>query len=110
MEQQLTKQFKRIIIRGKRERGVPILFTPSLKKNLQFLLKIRNVTVFVNKENPYLFALPQTNNSFRGSDIMRKINKECGAKNPENLTSTRLRKQIATIAQLLKLNDGDMEQ
>lgn len=31
MELQLTQKLKRIVIRGKRGRGVPIMFTPSLK-------------------------------------------------------------------------------
>lgn len=35
---------------------------------------------------------------------------ESGAKNPASLTSTKLRKQIATVAQLLSFNEGDVEQ
>ena len=41
VELELTKSFKRIVIRGKRGRGVPILFTIHLQKRLTFLLKIR---------------------------------------------------------------------
>ncbi|XP_027853299.2 uncharacterized protein LOC114132105 [Aphis gossypii] len=46
----------------------------------------------------------------KGSDAIRKLSKDCGAKNPENLTSTRLRKQVATVAQLLNLSESDIEQ
>lgn len=86
MERQLTKQFKRIIIRGKRGRGVPILFTPALQKTIKFLLKTREIVDFIDKTNPYLFALPHSINCLRGSDAIRKLSIESGAKNPENLT------------------------
>lgn len=110
MERQLTQKFKRIVIRGKRGRGVPIMFTPSLQKVIKILLRIRQFTNFIDQNNPYLFALPYTMTCLRGSDVMRKFSNECGAQNPKNLTSTRLRKQVATVAQLLNLTEGDMEQ
>lgn len=110
IERQLTKQLKRIVIRGKRGRGVPILFTPTLQKTITFLLKTREVVDFIDKKNSYLFALPHSINCIRGSDVIRKLSVDSGAKNPENLTSTKLRKQVATIAQILNLSDGDLEQ
>lgn len=45
----------------------------------------------------------------RGADAIKKFAKEYGAKNPENITSTRLRKQVATVARILNLSDGDTE-
>ncbi|XP_045076268.1 uncharacterized protein LOC121566168 isoform X2 [Coregonus clupeaformis] len=35
---------------------------------------------------------------------------KCGAKNPEALTSTRLRKQVATLSTLLNLKENEMDQ
>lgn len=110
MEYQLTQKFKRIVIRGKRGCGVPIMFTPNLQKVIKLLLGIRAVTTFIDPNNPYLFALPHAMTCLRGSDAIRKFANECGAKNPENLTSTRLRKQVATVAQLLNLTENDMNQ
>lgn len=110
MERQLTKKLKRIVIRGKRGRGVPVLFTPTLQKAIHVLLKTRDVADFIHKNNPYLFALPHSMNCLRGSDAIRKLSINSGVKNPENITSTRLRKQVATIAQLLNLSDCDIEQ
>ncbi|XP_050056575.1 uncharacterized protein LOC126555514 [Aphis gossypii] len=46
----------------------------------------------------------------RASDLIRKFGKESGAKYPENITSTRLRKHVATVTQLLNLTEGDIEQ
>jgi len=111
METELTKSFKRIVIRGKRGRGVPVLFTPHLQKRLQYLLQLRKIVSFINKDNPYLFPLSQSpNNCVRASDVIRKFGDECGAQHPENITLTRLRKHVATVAQLLNLSEGDIEQ
>lgn len=110
MERHLTQRFKRIVVRGKRGRGVPILFTPSIQKSIKLLLETRKVTNYIDKQNTYLFALPNSMSCLRGSDAIRKLSKDCGAKNPENLTSTRLRKQVATVAQLLNLSENDIEQ
>lgn len=46
----------------------------------------------------------------RASDLIRKFGKESGAKYPENITSTRLRKHVATVTQSLNLTEGDIEQ
>lgn len=109
VERELSNKFKRLVIRGKRGRGVPILFTPKLQKSLSILLSLREK--FCVKENEYLFAVPNTPNScVRASDVLRRMAVESGAKNPASLTSTKLRKQIATVAQLLSFNEGDIEQ
>lgn len=54
--------------------------------------------------------MPYSENCLRGSDFIRKLSINSGVKNPANITSTRLRKQVATINQLLNLSDGDIEQ
>lgn len=111
MELELTKSFKRIVIRGKRGRGVPILFTPHLQKRLKFLLSLRNTVEFISNKNPYLFPLSHSDGScMRASDVIRKLGQNSGAKHPENITSTRLRKHVATVTQLLNLSEGDLEQ
>lgn len=111
VELELTKSFKRRVIHGKRGRGVPILFTTHLQKRLQFLLRLRETASFINKGNPFLFPLTQYSTScMRASDVIRKFGQKSGAKHPENITSTRLRKHVATVSQLLNLSDGDIEQ
>jgi len=111
VELELTKSFKRIVIRGKRGRGVPVLFSPQLQKRLHFLTSLRETVCFIDKNNPYLFPLPQTSEScMRVSDIIRKFCKNAGVKHPENITSTRLRKHVATVTQLLNLSESDIEQ
>ncbi|KAJ8018973.1 hypothetical protein HOLleu_42721 [Holothuria leucospilota] len=41
---------------------------------------------------------------------MKKFASDCGAKNPENLTSTKLKKHLATMSQIIKLKDNEPEQ
>ncbi|XP_045068512.1 uncharacterized protein LOC123483098 isoform X4 [Coregonus clupeaformis] len=42
--------------------------------------------------------------------LLSQVCKQCGAKNPEALTSTRLRKQVATLSTLLNLKENEMDQ
>jgi len=46
----------------------------------------------------------------RVSDIIRKFCKNAEIRHPENITSTRLRKHVATVTQLLNLSESDIEQ
>ncbi|PIK46440.1 hypothetical protein BSL78_16687 [Apostichopus japonicus] len=45
----------------------------------------------------------------RGADCIRKYALKSGAKHPSNLTSTKLRKQIATVSQILCLKDHELD-
>lgn len=65
---------------------------------MYLLLDDRNKTTFVPNENPFLFALTGTSSKWIDeSSTLRKYAKHCGAQHPHRLTSTRLRKQIATM-------------
>lgn len=75
------------------------------------MLKVREHTDFIPKENPYLFALDGTKDRWiDGAYVLRKYANSCGAQNPATITSSRLRKQIATVLQILNLNEIEMEQ
>ncbi|KAL6465734.1 hypothetical protein MHYP_G00258670 [Metynnis hypsauchen] len=47
---------------------------------------------------------------FRGSDCIRGFAKACGAKCPQSLTCTRLRKHAATLSTVLNMTDTEMDQ
>lgn len=53
-ERILLKNVKRVVIRGKRGRGIPVLFSLDAQKNIDLMLECRSN--FVPKENLYLFA------------------------------------------------------
>ncbi len=46
---------------------------------------------------------------YRGSDCLREHVSQCDLKRPECLTSTKLRKQLATLAQLLDLKENNQD-
>ncbi|KAG5874725.1 hypothetical protein JTB14_037241 [Gonioctena quinquepunctata] len=107
-EKILMKKFKRVVTRGKRDRGVPVLFTTDVQQHLKELIALRDN--FVKKENIYLFPTLHHDTPITGYKVMQKHAKLSGAKNPEAITSTRLRKHLATMSQILELSPNDIEQ
>lgn len=74
-------------------------------KCLDFLIKTR-ASSGILPSNIYLFCLPYSEHCMRGCDIIKELSNKCGAKIPSNLKSTKLRKHISTVSQLLNLDDG----
>ncbi|KAL7877397.1 hypothetical protein SRHO_G00040400 [Serrasalmus rhombeus] len=109
VEKKLCRHFSRIVIRGQRGRPVPILLTPKMLGALELLVKQREACG-VLKDNGYMFARPEAMTHFRGSDCIRGFAKACGARCPESLTSTRLRKHAATLSTVLNMTDTEMDQ
>ncbi|KAM9477350.1 uncharacterized protein Hap1MRO34_010195 isoform 2-T2 [Clarias gariepinus] len=107
-EQKLCQRFQRIEIRGKRDRKVPILLTTDMLSSMEVLVSYRRACG-VPDENPYFFARPEAETHLRGSDAIRRIAGECGAKHPETLSSTKLRKQVSTLSTVLNLKDNEMD-
>lgn len=111
LEKAMSATFKRVIVFGKGSKPVPILFTKRMQKFVDLILKIRKTTDLVPDSNKYLFANPGSSDRWiSGSCVLRKFAFKCGAKNPELLTSTKFRKQIATILQLMNFEKDEMEQ
>ncbi|KAJ8969282.1 hypothetical protein NQ314_001820 [Rhamnusium bicolor] len=67
---------------------------------------------FVHVNNPYLFAMPnnQIQSVIYGYKVLQKYAKQSGAKNPNALTSTRLRKHLATLTQIFNMKEEELEQ
>lgn len=107
-EKVLLKSFKRLVIRGKRGRGVPVLFSLDVQEHISILLKFRSN--FVDHSNPFLFAKANTSTPIYGYKTLQKYVQACGAKNPKGITSTRLRKHLATLTQMFNMSEGDIEQ
>lgn len=80
-EKILVQRFKRIVIRGKRSRGVPVLFSTDVQQDLELLISLRNK--YIDAENKFLFARPSGMTSLCGYKILQKHVKLCGAKNSE---------------------------
>lgn len=105
-EKILLNSFSRIVIRGKRGRGVPILLSPDMKKHFDFFISKRNNFV---KNNKFIF---HTNGQgcLDGTKVLYKWARKCGTDRPESINATKLRKHLATITQLLQFSEKDLEQ
>ena len=108
-EKQLAKTLKRVEIRGKRGRKVAVLLTESHVTSLHLLTEHRTAGG-INVDNPFLFARAgDSQTPLRSSDVVRKFSMECGAKCPALITSTNLRKHVATVSQILNLKDHELD-
>ena len=103
-EVHMANSIHRIEVRGKKGKKVPIFLTKAMKSNIDHILRRRRVLCI---DTPYIFAL--SNVPLRGYDCLRKMAVECGAKNPEQLTSTNLRKQLGTLMQALNLSEDEQD-
>ncbi|KAL1267264.1 hypothetical protein QQF64_002939 [Cirrhinus molitorella] len=109
LEQELCNELTRLEIRGKRGKKVPVLLTKDMVESMDMLNESRS-KVGVSDANPYVFARVGALTHIRGSDCLRKFSKMCGAKDPRSLTSTKLRKQIATLSQIMNLKNIELDQ
>ena len=109
-ELKLCEHFKRVEIRGKRGRKVPMLVTRELENAIRLIVKLRD-DVGVNPNNKYVFSIPTMGSLqyLRGNDALRKHVRLCNLKCPEAVTSTKLRRHIATLSQLLNLQERELE-
>ena len=93
-------------VRGKRGRQVPILLTEEFVEAIDCLNSTRQA-VGVSENNLYVFATPSRNskNPIRGYQCLSNITKcIAGMEKPELIKSTKLRKYVATVAQVSQLN------
>lgn len=109
IEQRLCNYFSRVEIMGKRGRKVAVLLTPSMVNALSLLVSKRAESG-VCTENVFLFARPKSMSHYRGQDSLRIHASQCGAKHPEYLRSTQLRKHVATLSQVLNLKHNELDQ
>lgn len=63
----------------------------------------------VPNENPFFFSRPEGETHLRGSGATRQIARECGAKHPETLSSTKLRRHVSTLPTVLTLKGNVMD-
>ncbi|XP_022055392.2 leukocyte receptor cluster member 8 homolog isoform X2 [Acanthochromis polyacanthus] len=108
LEKKLCKHFQLIEIRGKRGRKVPVLLTSDMLASMELLVKTRQ-KCDVPHDNDFMFARPEAQTYIRGSDAVRHCAQSCGAKHPEMLSSTKLRKHMATMCKVLNLKDNEMD-
>lgn len=111
LRKKMSKRFSRVEIMGKKGRTVAILLNPDLVKAIKLLVDKRDACE-VDVDNPFLFGRPKCSPTsfFRGQDCIRLFASQCGAQYPDYLRSTQLRKQVATMSQILNLKDNELDQ
>ncbi|CAH1107014.1 unnamed protein product [Psylliodes chrysocephalus] len=108
-EKQLSQSLIRLEIKGKIGRGVPVLLTEKLQSILN-LINTRREECGVVKSNPYLFpSLSNVSGHYPTHKIIQKWTKASGCVNVSTLTSTKLRKHVAVMAQLLNLREHELD-
>jgi hypothetical protein len=63
----------------------------------------------VLEDNKYLFGVPSRCCCIDASVVWREFSVKCGATQPHLLRTTLLRKQVATMARLLAMNDNELK-
>jgi len=88
---------------GKRSRIVPILLTGDMESAMETLIKTR-VQAGVPDNNEFFFAIPTTVTHLQFFTVLRRVATTAGLKRPDLVTSTRMRKRVATMAQVYKFS------
>ncbi|XP_039615958.1 uncharacterized protein LOC120533247 isoform X1 [Polypterus senegalus] len=109
LEKRLYQHYTRLEIQGKKGRKVQILLTPAVQRAMDLLVDKRQ-SCGVSRENIYMFARLAALSHIRGSDCIRVFANECGAKDPNALTSAKFGKHVATLSKVLTLSDAQLDQ
>lgn len=105
-EQKLCDNHLRVETRGKKGRKVAILLTNEMKHQLDIIISLREE---LGITSIYIFAARHSIKPYRGSDVVREFALEAELKYPNRLTSTSLRKQLGTMAQILSLTESSQD-
>ena len=93
---------------GKRINTVPILLTPDVKAAMDILEKTR-ATVGIPASNPYFFPSYSKLGHLDPCQVIQRIVQLAGMQNPARVTTTTVRKYVATMMQLLDLSHIELD-
>lgn len=109
LENKIASTLTIVKIVGKRGRFVPTLLTNDMKESLDLIISKR-VQHGILSENPYVFAISNTKSShMRGHDCLKKWCTLAELHSPHLITSTKLRKYIATVCQIFNLQENEYD-
>lgn len=106
-ERLIASSYTHFYTRGKKHSVVPVMVPKRQIPSLDLIIKLRPLAK-VTAENPYLFG-KQELSFFNGSHALRYLSERSGIENHNLLRSTTLRKQIATMSQVMNMKSGDLE-
>jgi hypothetical protein len=109
-EKILTTKYKRVINSGKGSRAVVILVPEMIQTFIKLLLQHRDKFI-LDADNQYVFAIPGSTIKWGKGDIaIKTLTKKMELQHPETISSNKLRKQIATVMQILNLTKDEAKQ
>ena len=107
LEKELVGSMTLIKTSGKRQKNVPVLITPQNKVAIDLLINNRD-TLGLNDASPLFARAPKGN----VLDPWYALKKTCKAADVDasSMTSTSLRKYLATVVQIMNLKENEMDQ
>lgn len=102
LERKTCQFFTRFEIRCKHGRMVSVLLKPSMVTAMELLVEMRE-TCGVPSQNPFMFGRPYALSAYKEGECIRKFAIDYGVADAEALASTKLRKHMATMSQILNL-------
>lgn len=106
LEKELCKTLTRIEIRGKRDRKVAILLTPEMLASLKKMIEIQ--PRYVDVSNIFVFArVGNCSTPVEGHKLLKEVAIEAEVTDPNLFKSTKLRKHLATMSQMLEISVSD---
>lgn len=99
LEKMLMKRMDLIQVPGKRNRRVPILITPEVGNAMKLLMDTRN-QCGISIKNKYFFATNSDDGYLNTWLVLNNHSKAAGVSKPRLITSCKLRKYVATLAQV----------
>lgn len=107
----LCDKYVRFSIRGKQNlRDATVILDEGMLNAINLLIQNRE-NAKIHKKNPFIFAVPgsitEDHKYLRSCELMRKFSKDCGAKIPNSLRATELRKHMATYFVNHNINNID---
>ncbi|XP_066927736.1 uncharacterized protein [Clytia hemisphaerica] len=110
VEKMLAKRLKVIYVKGKKKRKVPILITPEVDGAIKVLIDNRK-SVGVSNQNKHLFPRPsrKSKSHVRPWEVVHECAIDAELVKPNLITSTKIRKHLATVLQLMVLNTAELK-
>ena len=99
IEKVLMKRMDLIQVPGKRNRRVPILITPEVGRAMQLLFELRD-RCGIPVRNKYFFATNSDDGHLNTWLVLHTHALAAGVETPRLITSCKLRKYVATLAQV----------
>lgn len=92
-------RFKLIKIRGKRDKQVPVLLSKDMTAGITRILEVRNQ--FLENGSEFIFINPRSTQPVQGWNALKSVTQRLPElQMPEAITSTNVRKYIATVSQV----------